>query len=394
MRILHLTDTYGFTGGIQSYIKHVSSLLQARGHEVEIYSPHEERKDFHGHLTRWISFQDYSQIKKIIARRRPDIVHAHSISMRVSPLPCLAARQCGIPVVMTVHDFNYICPRKWMIYRDGRECRLGFGLHCLISNCRSSKNGRRYLLYHNLRWLKVSLHRWQLKKYVQEFISPSRILGNWMEKSLGLDHVIHMANFIPGMLSGNFDLPENRWILFVGRLSREKGVDTLLKALPVVLESIPEAFLTIVGDGPDKYRLEKLARELRISEKVNFVGMVDNARLSAYYLHAGVCVIPSLWMENCPVSALEALAFGRPLVGSNIGGIPELIEDGETGFICKPDDEIDLALRLSTLLGNDKLMHKFSRAARKRFLRHYTEEKHGEALINVYQKVLRASAVR
>jgi glycosyltransferase involved in cell wall biosynthesis len=390
MRILHITDSYGFTGGIQSYLKHVTCMMRELGHEIEIYSPPESRSTIRSHLTRWLSYSDYSQVKKLIARQRPDILHAHSVTMNISPLPFLAASESEIPVIMTVHDFNYACPRKWMIYSDdGDVCKYGFSWRCLISNCISSKNGWANIPYHNLRWLKIALHRWMLKRYVQEFITPSNILGEWMRRSLAVEQVTHIPNFIPGKRSCNTTLQNYNEILFIGRLSQEKGVDILLQAVVKVFSVVPDSKLTVVGDGPQKKELEELSQQLGIHKKVHFEGMVDNEKLTDYYLRASVCVIPSVWMENCPVSALEALAHGRPLVGSDIGGLPELIMDGETGFIVKPNDVDDLAGKLVQLLTDKKMLQDFSQASRERFLEYYTDVKHNEALTELYNRAIR-----
>jgi len=389
MRILHITDNYEFTGGIRSYLKHLINLSREKKHKARIYSPSGNRGNISSFFTRWISRKHYSAVKKIIAQFEPDILHAHSLSMRISPLPLLAAKEKKIPVVMTVHDFNYVCPRKWMIYKDKNSCSYGFGLRCLVSNCFSNKNNRLCMPYHNLRWLKIFLHRCMLKKYVQTFICPSKILGQWMEKSLDVRDVVHIPNFIEGKFSSRMNIQNYNQLLFIGRLSKEKGVDCLLKAMPLILISCPDTFLTIVGDGPERKKLEYLANSLKIDRNVYFAGMVDNEKLPGYYAKATICILPSLWMENCPVAGLEALAFGKPLVGSNVGGIPEIIQEGKTGFLFRKDDHKDLAEKINLLMKDEELVDNLSKNSFSFFEQNFTEEKHFERIFSVYRTLVK-----
>ncbi len=389
MRILHLTDNYEFTGGIQSYLKQLVDLLKKKGHSVEVYSPSGDVGSLSSYFTRWISYKDFSAVKKIITQFKPDILHGHSISMRISPLPFLAAKNKNIPVVMTVHDFNYACPRKWMIYRDENPCLYGFSFRCLVSNCLSNKNGWRYVPYHNLRWLKIALHRRMLKKYVRTFICPSRVLCQWMKKSLDVHNIDLIPNFIEKKLFPQVNIQKYNQLLFIGRLSREKGVKCLLKAMPLILASHPDAFLTIVGDGPEREKLEYISHNLKINKNVCFVGMVDNKKLSKYYTKSAFCLLPSIWMENCPVAGLEALAFGKPLVGSNIGGIPDIIQEGKTGFLFRKNDHIDLAEKIKILIKNEKLVNTFSKNSLSFFKESFTEEKHSEKILSLYTSLVK-----
>jgi glycosyltransferase involved in cell wall biosynthesis len=384
MRILHITDDYAFTGGIQSYLSHLVDLLTRKGHSAEIYSPSECRAGESSFLNRWISYKDYFAVERMIAEFEPDILHGHSISMRISPLPFRAAKKKKVPVVMTVHDFNYVCPRKWMIYRDQNPCSYGFGLRCLVSNCLSTKRGWLYLPYHDLRWLKIALHRLMLKRYVRTFICPSKVLRQWMKESLNVHNVVYIPNFVKRNFSPQENTRNDNQLLFVGRLSEEKGVACLLKAMPFVLSSCPDAFLTIVGNGPERPKLEYLSHRLKIEKNVCFAGMVNNDRVGEYYRRAAICLLPSLWMENCPVTALEAIAFGKPLVGSNIGGIPAMIQDGKTGFLFRRNDPEDLAEKIGLLIKKQELLRLFENNSLLFFQQSFAEEKHYEEIVSLY----------
>ena len=153
-------------------------------------------------------------------------------------------------------------------------------------------------------------------------------------------------------------------ILFVGRLIPWKGVDTLIKAMVHVLEKYPLAIISIVGDGPERVRLKSLAQDLGISGRVQFLGRVDEFRLSELYSNASVFILPSrsyqgMVMEGLGVVLLEAMSHGVPVIGSNVGGIPDIITDGENGFIFPCEDDRLLAEKIMVLLEDSFLKEQF-----------------------------------
>jgi glycosyltransferase involved in cell wall biosynthesis len=360
-----------------------------RGIDTHVYhAAQDSGRHFSKQLDRWFSLRHYRRIERILQEFKPDLLHAHGVSLSLSPSPFSVAKRLGIPILMTIHDFNYLCPRKWMIDRDGKACRYGFGPRCLISNCRSSRDGRRYLPYHMIRWLKIGLHRFLIRRSVDLFICPSRKLYSETREKWTVESVYYLANFI----SPDFDeTPEitSPNLLFVGRLSREKGVDCLLKAFADVIKIVPETILTIVGDGPEKYRLERLSNDLKINEFVQFAGEVEHQQVHEYYKKSAICILPSLWMENCPIAGLEALSHGRPLVGSEIGGIPDLVEHGRNGYLFQTNQHRELAGYLVDLLDKPELIVEFGRSSRSLFEKSFTESIHMDRLLKLYQESIR-----
>jgi glycosyltransferase involved in cell wall biosynthesis len=388
-RLLQITDSFGYTGGIRSYIKHASDLLADRGWEVEIYSPAGPGGGLRSHFTRWAGWRYLAEVREAVDRFRPHLLHAHSLSLRLSPLPLRAAVEHGIPVVMTVHDFNHICPRKWMVRADGRPCPWGFGCHCLLLDCPSTRSGLAWAPYHGLRWLKTALHRRMLRAWVDTFISPSAILGQWMESSLGAENVATVPNFVHPPDDGNQPQGRRSGLLYVGRLSREKGVDVLLRAMPLILESAPRTLLTVVGDGPDRPALESLAGTLGIGEAVSFTGPVENRLLGRYYRAGAACVLPSLWMENCPVTALEALAHGMPLLASDLGGLPEIVREGTTGLLFPRGDHRTLAKQAVRLLVDQEGARQLGAGVLEVFREEYSPDAHFARLTAVYEALMK-----
>jgi glycosyltransferase involved in cell wall biosynthesis len=174
----------------------------------------------------------------------------------------------------------------------------------------------------------------------------------------------------------------------VGRLSKEKGVDQLIKALPLIRERVPGAGLTVVGDGPDRALLEHLARQQGVEAAVTFTGPVDNHLLGDYYRGSIACVLPSLWMENCPVTALESLSHGTPLLASDLGGLPEIVNDEVNGLLFPPGDHQRLAQQAVRLLLDRELAGQLGAAALETFQRDYSPDAHFTRLSALYEVLI------
>jgi glycosyltransferase involved in cell wall biosynthesis len=289
---------------------------------------------------------------------------------------------------MTVHDAHLVCPKTWMIYSDGEPCRLGFGWRCLTSNCVTWRRGYGNVPYHAVKWLKVGLHRRILKRNVARFLSPSEWLARWLVKSLGTDQVVHVPLFAPSQSSVRQEPEHGLRLLYVGRLSPEKGVDTLLRALPPVLERASGAGLDVVGSGSDERALRALSADLGLSEHVRFQGAVSPAELEDYYRTASAVVMPSRWMENAPLVAYEAMSYGVPVIASARGGLLELIESGRNGLLFLPDDHVDLAKTIMRLSGDADLRRQLGSGARQLAEERYSARVHMERLEETYSAVM------
>jgi glycosyltransferase involved in cell wall biosynthesis len=172
---------------------------------------------------------------------------------------------------------------------------------------------------------------------------------------------------------------DRSYALFVGRLSPEKGVETLLRAHADVSSEIK---LKIAGTGP----LERAIRGR--FPKIELLGHLTGPALEAEFGGASVVVVPSDWYENCPMSILEAMAYGKPVIGSDLGGIPELIVHGKTGFLFPAGDYAQLGSRLLELMGHPEMRRQFGIAARLRAEAQFSLERHNNALLELYQHTL------
>src|SRR5439155_11518333 len=201
-------------------------------------------------------------------------------------------------------------------------------------------------------------------------------------------------------LRERFDLPDNstRWLVTVARLEKHKGMDTVIEALPAILERAPDVCYAVAGTGPDRERLEKRAHELRLGDRVRFLGGVGDQDLPAFYNLASVYVGASrraerLGVEGFGISLVEASACGLPVVAGNSGGIPDAVRDGETGFLVPPEDPAALAAAIVRLLASPDLAKRVGAAGRRAVETYYNWDRVVRDLRAIEAEVVTRSAV-
>jgi glycosyltransferase involved in cell wall biosynthesis len=205
-------------------------------------------------------------------------------------------------------------------------------------------SGRLRLAYYRL--IQRPLYMRGLRR-LRLLIGPSAFMANAVKHDAKGVATRHVPNGIE--LPDAAPLTARPNVLYVGRLEAVKGVDHLIRSMSDVVKDVPDAKLTVVGDGSARPQLEALVHELNLVDRVTFAGWIDADVLAAHYKECRVFVVPSIWPENLPTVAIEALAFARPIIGANVGGIPELVEPGVNGWIVEPADREGLAnaIRLS-----------------------------------------------
>ena len=296
------------------------------------------------------SFEAQRKIGQLLDAFRPDVAHTHCIYHHLSPsvLPVLRAR--GIPIVMTAHELKVLCPAYKMLSAKGvcERCKNGNVLNVLRYRCIKDA-----FLPSALVALESMVHRWLdiYKKHLNKVVTPSRFYyekyqeWGWPRSQLAyVPNYVDATRFAPSFEPG-------RHALYFGRLAPEKGVDTLINAAGKA--GIP---LKIAGTGPEETRLKALANALNAD--VEFLGFRGGEQLHDIIRAARVVVLPSEWYENAPMSVLESFALGKPVVGARIGGIPEMIEAGQNGWIFESRDVEQLAetLREVALAENSRLI--------------------------------------
>lgn len=235
----------------------------------------------------------------------------------------------------------------------------------------------RYLIVHGVDvWKPLPVFKSWGISLMSKIISVSQYTLDEMMKhnKLSIEKFIILPNTLDPLFNGvidkneKIDLPNGKMILTVSRLSASdayKNIDLVIKSLPVILKEVPDAFYVIVGDGTDYKRLEKLANDLDISNKVIFTGQLTDDLLVAYYKACDVFVLPSLG-EGFGIVFLEAMYYGKPCIGAKAGGIPEVIDDGKTGFLCEGNSVSEITKYIVQLLQDGGLCQVMGGRGRKK----------------------------
>lgn len=323
------------------------------------------------------SLEARRKLDALIDCATPDIAHLHNVYHHISPSVLSLLSERGIPSVMTLHDLKIACPAYKMLASDGicERCKGGNTLNVIRHRCIKDS-----AVLSSLVFLESTVHRVlnSYRKHVARFIVPSRFYREKLiEWGWPAEKFEHVPNFVDSTLLTPRYSP-GRQFLYFGRLGHEKGLATLVKAC-----ARAKVRLHIAGTGPEKAELQRLA-QLEEAE-VNFLGYLTGAELHAEVASARAVVLPSEWYENAPVSVLEAYALGKPVIGANIGGIPELIRPNETGFIF-PSGSIDALSATLQQVANtpDAELAEMGRQAREWVEREFTAERYRDRLLQIY----------
>jgi glycosyltransferase involved in cell wall biosynthesis len=312
-------------------------------------------------------------VKKLLKEYRPDVVHLHTMN-QVTPSVLFLLRK--YPTVMTLHG-----PETFL-----RELFVWFLLPSHFKNRVYDKNelnlpGKFTSFYFNC--LQKFLYRFALKN-VDVFIAPSKYIQEAAKADVS--PIVHIPNFIELRPFQNFQ--QNYNLLFVGRLEKVKGVDFLIQALPRIISAFPQTTLTIIGDGSHKAALVDLAKSYRLERYIHFTGWVENKELDVYYQKASMVLVPSIFVEAFGIVILEAMSAGKPVIGTRVGGIPEIIEDGVNGYLVEPKNSEQIAEKVIHLFQEEEILQALGRNARKR-AEEFSIEQHAEMLGHLYNELLR-----
>lgn len=393
MRILQLNNYADPIGGAEVYALALTRELRQRGHVVAFLgtAPDREVDEEHLRVVRRPRYDPLllsrdpsvrAALADCVRRVRPEVIHVHNVySLGVDVLELLGATR--VPVVQTVHDFNLLCPNSWCVLPDGTACPGGVGAKCFQHDCQKNYPYDAEVALFTL------LRQRALASTVDLALCPSRHLTDLTRKS-GARDVRHLNYFIDPIAGGQIGERKERELVYIGRLEPEKGVEHLLEAMVLILRSAPSVHLTIVGGGALAGALTAQAEKLHLQDAVTFLSHVPRDELGRFYATASGCVLPSIWSENSPLVAHECLAAGLPMIASRIGGIPELVEEGQGGFTFNPRDARDLAekaLRLLALPAEERA--RMSAAMQKRAL-DFRAEPHVARIEELYREVIRA----
>ncbi len=353
MRILQIVNIGYEAGGAEKSVRLITDGLTARGHRVEVVATDlmaDGHEIFADHLVPSISGsaprrfagylwhqRAYRQVRDIVESFRPDCVHLHTHG---EFSPAVLSATAGRPRLLTVHG-----PEDWTLNL------LRWNLASATARGGLSAADRARYAY--LRFVQRPAYRARLRG-VDRILTPSRFFAESVAADVGTSRTHVLPNGIARTAMAT-PLRDAGHVLYVGRLEQVKGVDVLLDAFRQVVAAHPGARLTVVGDGADRARLEAEHAEPRAAGQVTFTGWLTAEQVAERVASSSVVVLPSLWPENFPTVALEALQAGRPMVASRVGGLPELVGD-DNGVLVTPGDRDELARALNGLLGRPELL--------------------------------------
>ena len=317
------------------------------------------------------------KLTQLLDATQPDAAQLHNIYHHISPSILSTLHGRGVPTVLTLHDLKLACPSYKMLAHDGicERCKGGKLRNVIRHRCVKNSLALSTVVY-----LESTLHRLlgTYEKCVDRFIVPSQFFKSKLsEWGIDASKMVHVPNFVdasqfePGDGAG-------RYFLYFGRLAPEKGVATLMRAAAAA-----GVELKLVGTGPEEDTLKELARQL--DADIEFLGYQTGAELHSLVRDARAVVLPSEWYENGPMSVLESYALGTPVLGADIGGIPEMILPGETGAIFASENVDGLAATLAEYAAlADATVSDQGRAARKWVSEAYSAERHFERVRSVF----------
>lgn len=327
------------------------------------------------------SFEAQRKLHRLADKFRPDIAHLHCIYHHLSPAVIPALVERGIPVVMTAHDLKLACPAYKMLNDTGvcERCKGGNLLNVVWHRCiRNSLSASvvvamESMLHHGLDTYKKNLDRVVVPS---RFFMDKFVEWGWpQEKFSYIPNYVEAADFVPEYAPGsNF--------LYFGRLVQEKGVETLMRAAAMS----GRGKLNIVGSGPLENNLQQIRQSLQAD--ISFLGHRSGADLHALIRQARAVVLPSEWYENAPLSILESYALGKPVIGARIGGIPEMVIEGETGWTFASGDSKDLARVLDEVAAMpDAVIESMGKNARAFVEQRFNRENYTEAMLSLYAEL-------
>jgi glycosyltransferase involved in cell wall biosynthesis len=356
-----------------------SSLLSSMGHEVSLWTQRNDelqrlapRIETALRLTHNSTFA--AALSRRIAEFRPDVMHCHGLFPRITTSAYDAAAAAGVPVVQTLHDFRLVCCANAFLHRNGRTCEL-----CVTG---SSYWGAWHRCYRDS-WIgslfvthALDVHRraGTLQRRVQRFIAPSESSkSRFVAAGLPDSRIVVKPNFIAD--TGEPPTGPRDGALFVGRLSPEKGLRTLIDAWRRI-----DHPLRILGSGPLSHFVS-MAADSRIIP----MGHRPNGEVGPTMQQARFLVMPSEWIEGCPLVIVEAFANALPVIASRLGAMAEMVEDGVTGLLFAPGDPDDLAAKVAWAFAHGQDMAQMGAAARRVYEDRFSAEKNYPQLVRIYE---------
>jgi len=409
MKILLVNKYHYNKGGAERAYFETAKILEKNGHEVAFFSMHDNNNlkskwsrffisnidynkkeaslfdKFFYSFKMFYNFEAARKFQGIIDEFKPDLIHYHNIYHQLSPSIVRVAKKNGIPQVMTLHDYKLICPdynllNKGLIWEDTKAHKY---YKCIFSKCVKNSYLKSILAVLESYWQYFT----GAYSAIDVFISPSKFLINKFREF----DFIGDIEFLPNSFAID-DLPKFKedskrdYILYFGRLSQEKGLNNLLDAYAAADLSKD---LYVVGSGPQEDELKSIVIKLGLSSRVKFLGYKSGYGLFDLIYNSSFVVVPSLWYENAPYSIVESMALGKIVLASRLGGLPDMINDKQNGFLFDFNNMEELVNKMIFINKiNRDTIKELEANAKKFVLENNSPEKYYEKLSKIYEKII------
>lgn len=387
MRVLVGHNAYQNFGGEDAVAASETRLLRERGHDVHEYnrSNAELNRLSLKDKTRYLWYlgwneESYQQVRTLIRNVRPEVAHFHNIYFMMSPAVYHACRAEGVPVVQSLHNFRPLCANG-LLFRNNHvceDCLSGSLMPAVLHRCSQNSPIISAMVVRMLRSHR-KMKTWHEK--VNVYITATEFTRQkYAGSGFDADRIFVKPNFVEDL--GDVPAQDRGYALYVGRLSDEKGVDVMIRAWKD-LTDIP---LKIAGDGPGRLYLSGYIQRHAIKH-VTLLGHVDDEKYRELMGGARYLVLPSICYENFPRIAVEALAYGLPVLASRLGSLEEVIHHDENGMLFEPGKEEALAAAAKTLYQSSDLP-RMRTAARQKYADEYSPDRNYEQLLAIYERAL------
>lgn len=399
MKVLMVNKFLYPNGGSETYIFKIGEYLVSHGHEVQYFGMEHEGRcvgnrvnaytsnmDFHGgnKLSKFTypvktiySQEARKKIRLVLDDFQPDIVHLNNFTYQLTPSTILeiqkwkkeSGRNCKI--IFTAHDYNLICPNHMLnnpyTHKNCEKCLDGHYMNCLKGKCIHGSAAKSAVGMMEAYFWKIN----GVYQNIDSIICCSDFLKRKMDSNpIFIKKTVMMHNFTDKIEWKK--TVKKDYVLYFGRYSEEKGIKTLIE----VCRHLPEIQFVFAGSGPLEESIGKV-------NNIKNVGFQTGKALEQLIREARFSVYPSEWYENCPFSVMESQMYGTPVLGADIGGIPELIKEGETGELFQSGDRKDLYIKIRKLWRNPQIIEIYSENCRN--IHFDTIDQYCRKLIKIYE---------
>ena len=315
---------------------------------------------------------------------KPDVIHVHNTFPIITPSIFYAAKELGVPIIYTLHNYRLIYPNALLMHNGEIDRRTINGSAKSVVLDKVYKNSiLKTLAVARLIEFHKKKNTWNTK--VDKFISLTDFAKNvFTEWGIEKSRIVVKPNFIPDPVEL---LPQGKVLkkdgfLFLGRISAEKGIHDLIQTW---MKFNIESPLYIVGDGEIKAELEQ---QTSGNSNIKWIGLQTKEQVYKWFSKVKALVFPSIWFEGFPMTIAESLGMGVPIISSNIGSQSSIVKDGVNGLHFEVSNHESLHNKITMIDSDNELQEKLAEGSRNNYLDNYTPEINYSCLINIYNSVL------